>query len=63
MEKLGVKKYCAFRRGKILTPKRIPWLYTFRQIASEEFNYIIDLITGGHRPGEAAKHEDTNSNR
>ena len=30
------------------------WAYeTIRESGSEELNYIIDLITGGHRPGRS----------
>lgn len=45
----------------------IVWSYkTIKETGSEELNYIIELITGGHRPGRAIPDErtkDTNSNR
>ncbi|WP_405113599.1 hypothetical protein MHH28_07620 [Paenibacillus sp. FSL K6-1217] len=48
-------------RRSVPTAKRIPWCWTFKEIASEEFNYIIDIITGGKRPGKAVPDEDSHN--
>ncbi|MNW58107.1 hypothetical protein D3C74_359530 [compost metagenome] len=38
------------------------WAYDeIRKSASEELQYVIELITAGHRPGKAVK-EDKNEN-
>jgi hypothetical protein len=35
------------------------WAYeTIRESGSEELNYIIDLVTGGHKPGRSVTDED-----
>ncbi|WP_197069753.1 hypothetical protein [Paenibacillus sp. FSL R5-0345] len=39
------------------------WCYeTIKASGSEELNYIVDIVTGGHRPGEAIKDEEKGSN-
>ncbi|HBS46505.1 MAG TPA: hypothetical protein DEA91_22255 [Paenibacillus sp.] len=63
MEAIRKQTNCKFRRGKIHTPKGIPWCVAFKEIGSEEFRYVFDLITGGRSPGKAVQHEDINSNR
>lgn len=47
------------RRGRIHSPKAIPWSYTLKEIFSEELNYIIDLITGDNPPGKAVQNENS----
>lgn len=50
-----------------MAANEIVWSYeTIKETGSEELNYIIELITGGHGPGRAIPDErtkDTNSNR
>lgn len=60
METVGEQRNRRIKRGEIHTPKGIPWCWTFKEIASEELNYIIDIITAGHKPGEAIQDEKTN---
>ncbi|MEK5439405.1 MULTISPECIES: hypothetical protein [Paenibacillus] len=56
---------CKLRRGKVHPKKAVCWQWeTIKASGSEELNYIIELITGGHRPGRAIPDErtkDTNS--
>ncbi|MEK4191784.1 hypothetical protein NYE59_01730 [Paenibacillus sp. FSL L8-0323] len=47
---------CKLRRGKVHPKKAVCWQWeTIKASGSEELNYIIDLITGGHRPGKAVQ--------
>ena len=51
-----------FRWAKMAADE-IVWSYkTIKETGSEELNYIIELITGGHRPGEAVSDERTRDN-
>ena len=39
------------RRGRIHSPKAVPWSYAAKSLFSEGFNEVLNLITGGKRPG------------
>ena len=60
MAKLGKQTVNNIRSGRIHSPKAIPWSYALREIFSEEFDYVIDIITKGYRTGRAKKNDNRN---
>lgn len=50
------------RRGEVHPKKAVCWQWeAIKETGSEELNYIIDIITGGRRPGKKVPDEDSNT--
>lgn len=60
MEDVGKQKHTRVKWFRVHTRERIPWASALKEIFSEEFNYIIEIITAGKPTGRSTKNDNRN---
>lgn len=52
---MGKQKSIRVKWFRVRTHARVPWTSTLKGILSEEFSYVVEIITAGKQTGRAKK--------